>query len=147
MMQDLLDQTKQYLENQPPTPRMSPHPAAFNVYSHNTPILENGYNEEEWKVIQETRKILNMPQLAIHATCVRVPVLRAHSESVLIEFESKPPSLEEIKEIFVSKIILLYLHPLTVREFFLRLKSLAISCHFCSSLIGGQFTNALAKKF
>lgn len=69
-------------------------PYAFNLFSHNTPIDATGANEEEAKVIQETRKILGMPELKVNVTCVRVPVLRAHSESVTIEFAGLAPSVE-----------------------------------------------------
>jgi aspartate-semialdehyde dehydrogenase len=66
-----------------------PHPIAFNLFSHNTAIGENGYNEEENKVVQESRKILHDPDIRISPTCIRVPVLRAHAESILAEFEQK----------------------------------------------------------
>jgi aspartate-semialdehyde dehydrogenase len=75
-----------------------PHQIAFNVFSHNTAIAENGYNEEENKVIEETRKIFHEPQLPIVATCIRVPVLRAHSESIVIETK-RPLSPEEARAI------------------------------------------------
>ena len=78
--------------------KVLPHPYAFNLFSHNTPINEHGYNEEEWKVIEESRKILGMPDLRINVTCVRVPVLRAHSESVTVEFAGEAPSVEAVRE-------------------------------------------------
>jgi aspartate-semialdehyde dehydrogenase len=74
---------------------------AFNLFSHNTPIGEDGYNEEESKVIEETRKILGRPDLKINVTCVRVPVLRAHTETVTIEFDSQAPSVEAIREVLL----------------------------------------------
>lgn len=77
--------------------KVLPHPYAFNLFSHNTPINEQGYNEEEWKVIQESRKILDLPDLKINVTCVRVPVIRAHSESVTIEFADEAPSEAAIR--------------------------------------------------
>ncbi|MFY9233519.1 MAG: aspartate-semialdehyde dehydrogenase [Fimbriimonadaceae bacterium] len=87
MMQRLVDETRDALDpnTQHPTPTNLP-PYAFNLFSHNTPINEHGYNEEEWKVIHESRKILGMPELKINVTCIRVPVLRAHSESITVEF-------------------------------------------------------------
>jgi aspartate-semialdehyde dehydrogenase len=97
MMQELEDQTKAVLGGQPAVPRVLKQPYAFNLFSHNTAINEHGYNEEEWKVIQETRKILSMPDLRVNVTCVRVPVMRAHSVSVTVEFEGKAPSEEEIR--------------------------------------------------
>jgi len=78
--------------------KVLPHPYAFNLFSHNTPVNEFGYNEEEWKVIEESRKILDLPELRINVTCVRVPVLRAHSESVTIEFAGEAPSEEQVRE-------------------------------------------------
>ena len=78
-----------------------PHQIAFNVFSHNTAIAENGYNEEENKMVEETRKIFHEPELPIVATCVRVPVLRAHSESIVIETK-QPLSPEEARAILAK---------------------------------------------
>jgi aspartate-semialdehyde dehydrogenase len=87
-MEELSESTRAYLEGRPFTPKVLPHPYAFNVFSHNTRVdPETGYNEEETKVMQETRKIFGEPDLRITATCVRVPVLRAHCISLNIEFE------------------------------------------------------------
>lgn len=97
-MAELEGQTRDVLEGRPAKPEVLPHVYAFNLFSHNTPINEHGYNEEEWKVIQESRKILDMPDLRINVTCVRVPVLRAHSESITIEFEGAAPSLDSVRE-------------------------------------------------
>ncbi|GIV17168.1 MAG: aspartate-semialdehyde dehydrogenase [Armatimonadota bacterium] len=97
-MQELLDQTTAVLEGKEVTPRVLPHQIAFNLFSHNSAINEWGYNEEEWKMIHESRKILHEPELAITATCVRVPVLRAHSESINIEFAQRRPSVQEARE-------------------------------------------------
>ncbi len=96
-MDELDQQTAQVLRGESPTTNIFPHPIAFNLFSHNTEINEHGYNGEEWKVIQESKKILHDDSLAITATCVRVPVMRAHSESVNIEFESSRPSVEAIR--------------------------------------------------
>ncbi|GBC94043.1 Aspartate-semialdehyde dehydrogenase [bacterium HR15] len=90
-MQELLDATRAYLQGEPFEPRVLPHPYAFNLFSHNSPVGSDGYNEEERKILLESRKILNEPELAISATCVRVPVLRAHSESIHVELEHRPP--------------------------------------------------------
>jgi len=81
-MEELQSQAREILDGREPTPQALPHPIAFNVFSHNTAIGPEGYNGEEMKVMMETRKILSEPELAITATCVRVPVLRAHSESI-----------------------------------------------------------------
>lgn len=75
---------------------------AYNLFSHNTPINEDGYNEEEAKVVFESRKILSMPDLKVNVTCVRVPVLRAHTESVTVEFDGPCPSVEAVREILAS---------------------------------------------
>lgn len=66
-----------------------PHQIAFNCIPHIDVFLENGYTKEEWKMIQETRKILDEPSLPVTATSVRVPVFCSHSESVNIETEKK----------------------------------------------------------
>ena len=60
---------------------------AFNLFSHNSPMTGNGYNEEEMKMVKETRKIWGEPDIAITATCIRVPIMRAHAESINLEFE------------------------------------------------------------
>lgn len=98
-MQELLDQTHDMLRDRPIQPHVFPYPIAFNLFSHNTKIDESGYNEEERKMIFEARKILRNPDLKITATCVRVPVVRAHSESVNIEFApGRRPSLQAARE-------------------------------------------------
>ncbi|MCS6776571.1 MAG: aspartate-semialdehyde dehydrogenase [Chloroherpetonaceae bacterium] len=98
-MQELLDQTFDVLHDRPVTPRIFPYPIAFNLFSHNSSIDATGYNEEERKMIHEARKILHDPALRITATCVRVPVLRAHSESVNVEFApGTRPTLEQARE-------------------------------------------------
>ncbi len=97
-MAELESQTRDVLEGKEAKPEVLPHVYAFNLFSHNTPINEHGYNEEEWKVIHESRKILDMPDLPINVTCVRVPVLRAHSESITVEFEGAAPGIELIRE-------------------------------------------------
>ena len=78
-MEELSESTRAYLEGRAFQPKVLPHPYAFNVFSHNTKVdPETGYNEEETKVMQECRKIFGVPELLVTATCVRVPVLRAH---------------------------------------------------------------------
>lgn len=96
-MAELENQTKGVLHGEEPAPIILPHVYAFNLFSHNTPINEHGYNEEEWKVIQESRKILGMPDLKLNVTCIRVPVLRAHSESITIEFAGRAPSEDDVR--------------------------------------------------
>ncbi len=97
-MAELESQARAYAAGQPLTKEIFPHQIAFNVFSHNTAIAENGYNEEENKVIEETRKIFHEPALPIMVTCIRVPVLRAHSESIVIETK-RDLSPEEAREI------------------------------------------------
>ncbi len=97
MMEELETQTRAVLEGKPAEPKVLPQPYAFNLFSHNTPINEFGYNEEEWKVIHESRKILEMPDLKVNVTCVRVPVMRAHSISATIEFAGEAPGLEVVR--------------------------------------------------
>ncbi|HEY2680053.1 MAG TPA: aspartate-semialdehyde dehydrogenase [Candidatus Udaeobacter sp.] len=75
-----------------------PHRIAFNVLPHVDSFLENGYTKEEVKMQDETRKIMHLPELRVSATCVRVPVYRAHSVAVTAEFE-KPVSVEQAREI------------------------------------------------
>lgn len=101
-MTELENQTRDVLQGKEPKADVMPHVYAFNLFSHNTPVNEHGFNEEEWKVIQESRKILDMPDLRINVTCVRVPVLRAHSESVTVEFEGAAPSESEIREVLAA---------------------------------------------
>jgi aspartate-semialdehyde dehydrogenase len=96
-MQELEDQTRAYVQGEPLQKQVLPHQIAFNLFCHNAAVTDNGYNGEEWKIITESRKILHDPDLRITATCVRVPVLRAHSESVNIEFESKRPSVDDVR--------------------------------------------------
>jgi len=94
---ELQTQTKEIVEGKTPTKSVLPHQIAFNLFSHNTSINEEGYNGEEWKVIQEAKKILHDDNIAIGVTCVRVPVERAHSEAINIEFTKHRPSLDEIR--------------------------------------------------
>lgn len=78
-------------------PKNYPHPIAFNCLPHIDSFLENGYTKEEEKMVNETRKILNLPELKVTATCVRVPVLNGHSVSMNVEL-LREPNLEEIRE-------------------------------------------------
>ncbi len=98
VMHELEEQTRQVLAGQPARPEVLPHPYAFNLFSHNTAVDVDGWNEEERKVVEESRKILDQPDLQMNVTCVRVPVLRAHSESVTVEFEGAAPTEEEARE-------------------------------------------------
>lgn len=87
-MEEVKRQAQAILNGEPPETEIFPYPLAFNLFPHNTPINEAGYCEEEMKMINETRKIFADPDIRISATCVRVPILRAHSEAVNLEFSS-----------------------------------------------------------
>ena len=92
-------QSSEILDNLNPTISEYPHQIAFNLIPHIDNFHENGYTNEEMKMINETRKILEIPDLPISATCVRVPVKIAHCESVNIEL-SEPIELETVNKIF-----------------------------------------------
>lgn len=96
-MQELEEQTAQYLKGEEIKPHFFQHQYAFNLFSHNTDIDESGYNTEELKMVYETRKILGDEEILVCPTCVRVPVLRSHAESIVIEQERKV-SVEEAIE-------------------------------------------------
>jgi aspartate-semialdehyde dehydrogenase len=101
-MEELRESTRAYLEGRKFEHKVLPHPYAFNAFSHNTKIdPATGHNEEETKVINETRKIFGDPNIAIGITCVRIPVLRAHCVSVTFECE-KPITPEEVREIIAK---------------------------------------------
>lgn len=87
-MEELLQQTRSVLDGHPPQPQAFPYPIAFNLFPHNSPIQDNHYCQEELKMLHESRKIMGIPDLRLSATCIRVPVLRAHAESVNIEFRA-----------------------------------------------------------
>jgi aspartate-semialdehyde dehydrogenase len=98
-MDELVQSTRANLNGRVYTPRVMPHPYAFHLFGHNTAIdPDTGYNEEETKVIKETRKIFEDETIAIGITCVRVPVLRAHSEAITFECE-KPITEDEVRRI------------------------------------------------
>ena len=98
-MEELVESTRAHLEGRPFTPKVIPHPYAFNVFSHNTAIdPETGYNDEETKVIKETKKIFEDDQIRVGVTCIRVPVLRAHSQSITFECE-RPITEDEVRAI------------------------------------------------
>src|SRR4030042_1961921 len=96
-MQELQEETLAYLEGKEYNRTIMPHPYAFNLFIHNSKLLENDYVEEEIKMVNETRKIFDDPDIRINATCVRVPVLRAHSEALNIEFNKNVTPLEAYK--------------------------------------------------
>ncbi len=94
-MDELVQETAAYIKGQDFSRTVIPHPYAFNLFPHNSPMTDNGYCEEEIKMVQETRKIFHDDVIRVTATCIRVPVLRAHSEALNIEFEEEP-DIEEV---------------------------------------------------
>ncbi|MDP8990276.1 MAG: aspartate-semialdehyde dehydrogenase [Acidobacteriota bacterium] len=101
-MEELRESTRAHLEDREYANTVLPHPYAFNLFSHNSKIdPATGYNEEETKMVQETKKIFGDTEIRISATCVRVPVLRAHSEALTFECE-KPITAAEVREILRS---------------------------------------------
>ncbi|MEB3216772.1 MAG: aspartate-semialdehyde dehydrogenase [Nostocales cyanobacterium 94392] len=97
-MSEVKNQTLDILEGKQPVTEVFPYPLAFNLFPHNSPLNSAGYCEEEMKMVNETRKIFNDSKIKITATCVRVPVLRAHSEAINLEFET-PFNIEEARKI------------------------------------------------
>ncbi|UFP96805.1 aspartate-semialdehyde dehydrogenase [Gloeobacter morelensis] len=95
-MAELERQTRQVLAGEVPTAEVFPHPIAFNLFPHNSAIGADRYCEEERKMIRETRRIFHSEALPVAVTCVRVPVLRAHSEAVNLEFEEPFPVAEAL---------------------------------------------------
>jgi aspartate-semialdehyde dehydrogenase len=101
-MEELVESTRASLEGQVYQPKVLPHPYAFNVFNHDTRIdPENGYNEEETKVIRETRKIFEDERIAVGVTCVRVPVLRAHCQAITFECE-RPISEQDVRTMLLD---------------------------------------------
>lgn len=96
-MEELKQQSQAVLQGQSPQPEIFPYPIAFNLFPHNSPLNDQGYCEEELKMVHETRKIFGCPDLRVTATCVRVPVLRAHSEAINIEF-SQPFAVQVARD-------------------------------------------------
>lgn len=97
-MEELMQQTREVLDGKEPTCKIFKQQYAFNLFSHNAVVLSNGYNEEEMKLVKETRKIWNDKNVKVTATCIRVPVMRAHAESVNLQFE-KPLSEDTARRI------------------------------------------------
>jgi aspartate-semialdehyde dehydrogenase len=101
-MDELAESTRAFLAGQDYAPKVLPHPYAFNLFSHNTKVDPvTGYNDEETKVMREARKIFGDPDLRISATCIRVPVLRAHAVAVSFECE-RPITTEEARALLAS---------------------------------------------
>ncbi len=97
-MLELESQSHDVLAGKKAEPKIFPYQIAFNLFCHNSSLMPNGYNEEEMKMVKETQKIFSCPEIAITCTCVRVPVMRAHSESINLEF-TNPMTPEQVREI------------------------------------------------
>src|SRR5690606_26520047 len=94
--------TAAHLAGEPYEPKVLPHPYAFNLFSHNAGIdAATGYNGEELKAMEEIRKIMAAPDLRLSFTCVRVPVLRAHSLALTVEFD-RPMDVEEARRLLAA---------------------------------------------
>ena len=98
-MEELKQQLRAWANDEPMKQEVFPTQIAFNLFPHIDVFQDNGYTKEEMKMVHETRKIMNAPNMQISATCVRGPVLRAHSEAVWVETE-KPLSESEARELF-----------------------------------------------
>lgn len=97
-MEEVKVQAQAMLNGEPPPTEIFPYPLAFNLFTHNSDLNAQGYCTEEMKMVQETRKIFNAPDLRISVTCVRVPVLRAHSEAINLEF-TQPFAVDQARSI------------------------------------------------
>lgn len=97
-MEEMKAQARAILQGETPKTEIFPYPLAFNLFTHNSPLNDQGYCQEEMKMVNETRKIFGTNEIKITATCVRVPVLRAHSEAINLEFSS-PFSVTKAREI------------------------------------------------
>ena len=97
-MLEMIQQAKEVLEGKPVTCDTLRYQLAFNLYCHDSKIGPNGYNEEEMKMVKETHKIFDCPTIAITCTCVRVPVMRTHCESINLEF-TDPITPEQVTDL------------------------------------------------
>lgn len=97
-MEELEQQARDWAAGRKPKAKVFPHQIAMNLFCHNSPIGAEGYNTEEMKMVNETRKIFGSKRIRVTATCVRVPVLRAHCEAINLEF-SKPMTEREVLRI------------------------------------------------
>jgi len=101
-MAELYDQTREYLEGTPEdqlTVSAFQHRIAFNCIPHIDKFMDDGSTKEEWKMVVETKKIMGDPNIQVAATCVRVPVLRCHGESINVEFADEV-TVEQAKAAF-----------------------------------------------
>ncbi len=97
-MLELESQSREILDGKKPTMKIFPYQIAFNIFSHNSDLMPNGYNQEEMKMVNETRKIFDCRSIAITCTCIRIPVFRAHCESINLEF-TEPMTPEQVRDL------------------------------------------------
>ncbi len=97
-MRELETQSRDILDGKQPKMEVLPYQIAFNCFNHNSALGPNGYNEEEMKLVKETRKIFSCPDINITATCIRIPVLRAHCESINLEF-TDPMTPDQVRDL------------------------------------------------
>lgn len=100
-LEELSEQARQVLEGRSVVPHVYPHQIAFNILPEIDLFMDNGYTKEEWKVVEETRRIMHAGDIAISATCARVPVFIGHSQAVHIEF-SDPMSPDTARRILAE---------------------------------------------
>lgn len=124
-IEELTVQAKQVLEGEAAIPHIYPHQIAFNVLPEIDVFLDDGYTREEWKIVKETRKVMHAGDMAISATCVRVPVYTGHCSSVNVEF-THPMLTDDAERILAQAVgvkiqddptISLYPHPWAVVGF------------------------------
>ncbi|MCZ2738743.1 aspartate-semialdehyde dehydrogenase [Bacillus sp. MAG717A] len=96
---ELYSQSQAILNKEDVTPEVMPYQIAFNAIPQIDKFQDNGYTFEEMKMINETKKIMHMPELEVAATCVRLPIETGHSESVYVELESNDATVEDLKSI------------------------------------------------
>ena len=100
-VEELTTQTRHVLEGKSVVPHVYPHQIAFNILPEIDVFMDNGYTKEEWKMINETRKIMHDDSLAISATCVRVPVMISHSCAVHVEL-THPMEPEDVRDVLAA---------------------------------------------
>ena len=100
-MDELINQYAELQSSKEPTVSKFAHQLAYNVIPHIDVFLDNGYTKEEMKMFNETKKIMHAPDLQVSAMCVRVPVMRAHSEAVWVETQ-RPVSVDEARKAFAE---------------------------------------------
>lgn len=100
-MDELIEQSRALAEGRRPKVEKFAHQLAYNAIPQIDVFMDDDYTKEELKMFYETRKILHSPEIAVSATCVRVPVLRAHSEAIWVETEA-PVSVEDVRRAFAE---------------------------------------------